>query len=347
MAMNYRDRGKEGLMKNRNFEDITDLYGGAEKRMAEAAKGAVNEINLDLLLESRMNHFRALQGEELEEFIASIKSHGILTPITVRPVENGKYEILAGHNRVRGAKAAGLTTIPAIVKDVDDVEASIIIADTNLQREVVSDLEKGWAYRNIFEAINRKGNNQYSNNASGHADQKQVEDALGQRDPKLEDELCGQNDPKVRSSEIIAEKYGIGEKTVRRKIRLTYLLPALYQCYEEKLITQEVAEQLSYLRLPEMALMEGLLHAGMNVTPEIAKEIRKASEESEDAISDIDMQRIAKQVIEQDIPKKSRPRRYRIDDALFPETVKKGLREDYIVKALEYIRDNGIEIEVE
>ena len=108
-----------------------------------------------------------------------------------------------------------------------------------------------------------------------------------------------------------------------------------------------MAEQLSYLRLPEMALMEGLLHAGMNVTPEIAKEIRKASEESEDAISDIDMQRIAKQVIEQDIPKKSRPRRYRIDDALFPETVKKGLREDYIVKALEYIRDNGIEIEVE
>lgn len=333
MAMNYRDRGKEGLMKNRNFEDITDLYGGAEKRMAEAAKGAVNEINLDLLLESRMNHFRALQGEELEEFIASIKSHGILTPITVRPVENGKYEILAGHNRVRGAKAAGLTAIPAIVKNVDDVEASIIIADTNLQREEVSDLEKGWAYRNIFEAIARQG---------ARTDLTSSHDGT-----KLDNNTSSHDGTKLRSDEIIAEKYGIGRNTVNRKIRLTYLLPALYQCYEEKLITQEIAEQLSYLRKPEMALMEGLLHAGMNVTPEIAKEIRKASEESEDAISDIDMQRIAKQVIEQDIPKKSRPRRYRIDDALFPETVKKGLREDYIVKALEYIRDNGIEIEVE
>lgn len=157
MAMNYRDRGKEGLMKNRSFEDITDLYGGAEKRAEEAAKNAVTEIEIDLLKESSMNHFRAISGEEWDEFVASIRSHGILTPITVRPAQGGKYEILAGHNRVRGAKAAGLEIIPAIVRDVDDVEASIIIADTNLQREEVTDLEKGWAYRNIFEAIARSG----------------------------------------------------------------------------------------------------------------------------------------------------------------------------------------------
>lgn len=332
MAMNYRDRGKEGLMKNRNFEDITDLYGGAEKRMAEAAKGAVNEINLDLLLESRMNHFRAISGEEWDEFVASIRSHGILTPITVRPVQDGKYEILAGHNRVRGAKAAGLEIIPAIVRDVDDVEASIIIADTNLQREEVTDLEKGWAYRNIFEAIARSG-------------QGKRNDLLrGQNDPEVEDELCGQNDPKVRSSEIIAEKYGIGEKTVRRKIRLTYLLPALYICYEEKLITQEVAEQLSYLRKNEMALIEGLIRGGMTLTPEIAKGIRKASEE--DSISDKDMERIAEQVIARDVPKPSRPKRYRVDESLFPASVKKGLREEYLIKVLEYVKEHGIEIDL-
>lgn len=340
MAMNYRDRGKEGLMKNRSFEDITDLYGGAEKRAEEAAKNAVTEIEIDLLKESSMNHFRAISGEEWDEFVASIRSHGILTPITVRPVQGGKYEILAGHNRVRGAKAAGLEIIPAIVRDVDDVEASIIIADTNLQREEVTDLEKGWAYRNIFEAIARSGQGKRNDIPSSH-DGTEVK-----KEPSSHDgtEVLKGVDGK-RSDEIIAEKYGIGRNTVNRKIRLTYLLPALYICYEEKLITQEVAEQLSYLRKNEMALIEGLIRGGMTLTPEIAKEIRKASEE--DSISDKDMERIAEQVITRDVPKPSRPKRYRVDESLFPASVKKGLREEYLIKVLEYVKEHGIEIDME
>lgn len=339
MAMNYRDRGKEGLMKNRSFEDITDLYGGAEKRAEEAAKNAVTEIEIDLLKESSMNHFRAISGEEWDEFVASIRSHGILTPITVRPVQGGKYEILAGHNRVRGAKAAGLEIIPAIVRDVDDVEASIIIADTNLQREEVTDLEKGWAYRNIFEAIARSGQGKRNDIPSSH-DGTEVK-----KEPSSHDgtEVLKGVDGK-RSDEIIAEKYGIGRNTVNRKIRLTYLLPALYICYEEKLITQEVAEQLSYLRKNEMALIEGLIRGGMTLTPEIAKEIRKASEE--DSISDKDMERIAEQVIARDVPKPSRPKRYRVDESLFPASVKKGLREEYLIKVLEYVKEHGIEIDM-
>ncbi len=330
MAMNYRDRGKEGLMKNRSFEDITDLYGGAEKRAEEAAKNAVTEIEIDLLKESSMNHFRAISGEEWDEFVASIRSHGILTPITVRPVQGGKYEILAGHNRVRGAKAAGLEIIPAIVRDVDDVEASIIIADTNLQREEVTDLEKGWAYRNIFEAIARQG---------ARTDLTSSHDGT-----KSDDDTSSHDGTKLRSDEIIAEKYGVSRNTVNRKIRLTYLLPALYICYEEKLITQEVAEQLSYLRKNEMALIEGLIRGGMTLTPEIAKEIRKASEE--DSISDKDMERIAEQVIARDVPKPSRPKRYRVDESLFPASVKKGLREEYLIKVLEYVKEHGIEIDM-
>ena len=337
MAMNYRKSvyiRDEQSIKN-DIENITDLYGGAEKRLEEASKNGVKNIDVNLLQESSLNHFHAISGEEWDEFVASIKSHGILTPITVRPIADGKYEILAGHNRVRGAKTAGITEVPAIIKDVDDVEASIIIADTNLQREEVTDLEKGWAYRNIFEAINRKGKNQYTS-ASGQSDQKQNdsdESASGQSDQKQNSKY---------SSEIIAEKYGIGEKTVRRKIRLTYLIYPLYTCYENKLITQEVAEQLSYLRKNEQALAEGLISAGLGLTPEIAKVIRKASEDRH--ISDVDMQEIAGTNIKQDTTKPSRPKRYRIDEALFPPTVKKGLREDYIVKALTYIRDNNIEV---
>ena len=331
MAMNYRKkvyvRDKESIRND--IENITDLYGGAEKRLKENADG-VKSISIEKLQESKLNHFKAISGDEWDEFVASIKSHGILTPITVRPIDEDSYEILAGHNRVRGAKEAGLIEVPSIIKNVDDVEASIIIADTNLQREEVTDLEKGWAYRNIFEAISRQG--------------ERSDLTLGQSDPKSENDTertLGQKDPKLRSSEIIAEKYGVGEKTVRRKIRLTYLIYPLYTCYEEKLITQDIAEQLSYLRSNEQALIEGLLHEGMEIDADIAKAIRSESEKRK--IDDKDMKTIANSNVKYQEPK-ARIKRYRVDDSLFPDNVKKGLREEYLIKALTYILENGIEV---
>ena len=317
------DAAKEAAL---NFS----LYGEAEKEYEEKRKALDDgkmyvEIKLDNLTASPMNHFRKLDGENWEEFLASIKAHGILNPITVRPTARDKYEILAGHNRVRAAKEAGLKTIPANIKDVDDVEASIIIADTNLQRETVTDLEKGWAYRNIFEAINRKGKNQYTS-ASGQNDQKQNS---------------------KYSSEIIAEKYGVGEKTVRRKIRLTYLLPPIYGLYEQKKITQEMAEQISYLRSSEQALLDGLITmAKMEFTVDQLKAIRKASESSEKALDDIAiMDASGNGKPEYEMQKKeARPKKYKIDEDLFPQNLKKGMREDYLIKVLTYIRENGIEV---
>ena len=325
------DAAKEAAL---NFS----LYGEAEKEYEEKRKALDDgkmyvEIKLDNLTASPMNHFRKLDGENWEEFLASIKAHGILNPITVRPIARDKYEILAGHNRVRAAKEAGLETIPANIKDVDDVEASIIIADTNLQRETVSDLEKGWAYRNIFEAISRQG--ERTDLTSGHSDQ------------KLELDTSGQRDPKLRSSEIIAEKYGVGEKTVRRKIRLTYLLPPIYGLYEQKKITQEMAEQISYLRSSEQALLDGLITmAKMEFTVDQLKAIRKASESSEKALDDIAiMDASGNGKPEYEMQKKeARPKKYKIDEDLFPQDLKIGMREDYLIKVLTYIRENGIEV---
>ena len=316
------DAAKEAAL---NFS----LYGEAEKEYEEKRKALDDgkmyvEIKLDSLTASPMNHFRKLDGENWEEFLASIKAHGILNPITVRPIARDKYEILAGHNRVRAAKEAGLETIPANIKDVDDVEASIIIADTNLQRETVTDLEKGWAYRNIFEAIKRKGN-QYTS-GGGHAD----------HEVKT-----------MKSAEIIAEKYGVGEKTVRRKIRLTYLLPPIYGLYEQKKITQEMAEQISYLRSSEQALLDGLITmAKMEFTVDQLKAIRKASESSEKALDDIAiMDASGNGKPEYEMQKKeARPKKYKIDEDLFPQDLKKGMREDYLIKVLTYIRENGIEV---
>ena len=316
------DAAKEAAL---NFS----LYGEAEKEYEEKRKALDDgkmyvEIKLDSLTASPMNHFRKLDGENWEEFLASIKAHGILNPITVRPIARDKYEILAGHNRVRAAKEAGLETIPANIKDVDDVEASIIIADTNLQRETVTDLEKGWAYRNIFEAISRQG--------------ERTDLTSGQSDQKLANKT---------SSEIIAEKYGVGEKTVRRKIRLTYLLPPIYGLYEQRKLTQEMAEQISYLRSSEQALLDGLITmAKMEFTVDQLKAIRKASESSEKALDDIAiMDASGNGKPEYEMQKKeARPKKYKIDEDLFPQDLKKGMREDYLIKVLTYIRENGIEV---
>ena len=328
------DAAKEAAL---NFS----LYGEAEKEYEEKRKALDDgkmyvEIKLDSLTASPMNHFRKLDGENWEEFLASIKAHGILNPITVRPIARDKYEILAGHNRVRAAKEAGLETIPANIKDVDDVEASIIIADTNLQRETVTDLEKGWAYRNIFEAISRQG--ERTDLTSGHSDQKLELDTSGHRDQKLSNKT---------SAEIIAEKYGVGEKTVRRKIRLTYLLPPIYGLYEQKKLTQEMAEQISYLRSSEQALLDGLITmAKMEFTVDQLKAIRKASESSEKALDDIAiMDASGNGKPEYEMQKKeARPKKYKIDEDLFPQDLKKGMREDYLIKALTYIKEHGIEV---
>lgn len=328
------DAAKEAAL---NFS----LYGEAEKEYEEKRKALDDgkmyvEIKLDSLTASPMNHFRKLDGENWEEFLASIKAHGILNPITVRPIARDKYEILAGHNRVRAAKEAGLETIPANIKDVDDVEASIIIADTNLQRDTVTDLEKGWAYRNIFEAISRQG--ERTDLTSGQSDQKLKTDTSGHADQKLANKT---------SSEIIAEKYGVGEKTVRRKIRLTYLLPPIYGLYEQKKITQEMAEQISYLRSSEQALLDGLITmAKMEFTVDQLKAIRKASESSEKPLDDIAiMDASGNGKPEYEMQKKeARPKKYKIDEDLFPQDLKKGMREDYLIKVLTYIKENGIEV---
>lgn len=331
MAMNYRKkvyvRDEESIRND--IENITDLYGGAEKRQKENTDG-VKSISIEKLQESKLNHFKAISGDEWDEFVASIKSHGILTPITVRPIDEDSYEILAGHNRVRGAKEAGLIEVPSIIKNVDDVEASIIIADTNLQREEVTDLEKGWAYRNIFEAISRQG--ERSDLTSSQDGTKLIDENV---------DTSSQKGTKLRSDEIIAKKYGIGRNTVNRKIRLTYLIYPLYTCYEEKLITQDIAEQLSYLKSNEQALIEGLLHEGMEIDTDIAKAIRSESEKRK--IDDKDMKTIANSNVKYQEPK-ARIKRYRVDDSLFPDNVKKGLREEYLIKALTYILENRIEV---
>ena len=154
--------------------------------------------------------FKPYTQEKLGELADSIRQHGVLEAIRVRP-RNGKFQILAGHNRSQAARMAGLTTIPAIVEDVDDDQAALILVDSNLQhREKLLPSEKAWAYRTRLEAMKRQG--------------------------ARTDLTSGQVGPKFRSDEEVAQNVGESRKQVQRYIRLTYLNPLLLDLVDQEKI---------------------------------------------------------------------------------------------------------------
>lgn len=311
-------------------DEITDIFGenkgnniNFEEELEKRGGKYIVDVEVKRLKDNPNNKFHKIDGEKWEVFVASIKEYGIMQPIIVRPVgrENrlDTLEIIAGHNRVRAAKEVGLDRVPAIISDADDVDASVIIGITNNQRENTTDLEWGWAYRNTYETIKRPSGRKIEN---GH-------------------QFGDQKNKGKKTEEIVAEKYGVGRGTIQRKMRLTYLEQQLLQLYESKKITQDIAIELSYLSSVEQINIASLNADGMKLTLDIAKRFRQLSKDGELNIDNI--KKIWESEGEQEI-KKVRPKKYMIDDILFPKLVKKSERENYIKKALQYIIDNNINV---
>lgn len=311
-------------------DEITDIFGenkgnniNFEEELEKRGGKYIVDVEVKRLKDNPNNKFHKIDGEKWEAFVASIKEYGIMQPIIVRPVgrENrlDTLEIIAGHNRVQAAKEVGLDRVPAIISDADDVDASVIVGITNNQRENTTDLEWGWAYRNTYETIKRPSGRKIEN---GH-------------------QFGDQKNKGKKTEEIVAEKYGVGRGTIQRKMRLTYLEQQLLQLYESKKITQDIAIELSYLSSVEQINIASLNADGMKLTLDIAKRFRQLSKDGELNIDNI--KKIWESEGEQEI-KKVRPKKYIIDDILFPKSVKKGERENYIKKALQYIIDNNINV---
>lgn len=311
-------------------DEITDIFGenkgnniNFEEELEKRGGKYIVDVEVKRLKDNPNNKFHKIDGEKWEVFVASIKEYGIMQPIIVRPVgrENrlDTLEIIAGHNRVRAAKEVGLDRIPAIISDADDVDASVIIGITNNQRENTTDLEWGWAYRNTYETIKKPS---------------------GER-TDLTSPLSGDRSIRLTTEQLVAKKYGVGKNTIYRKMRLTYLEQQLLQLYDSKKITQDIAIELSYLSSVEQINIASLNADGMKLTLDIAKKFRQLSKDGELNIDNI--KEIWESEGEQEI-KKVRPKKYMIDESLFPKSVKKSERENYIKKALQYIIDNDINV---
>ena len=173
-------------------------------------------------IHSFANHpFKVLDDDKMDDLVESIKQNGVLTPVLVRPDKNNSYEMISGHRRMHAAIKAGLETIPAIVRDMEDDEAIVIMVDANIQREELLPSEKAFAYRMKLEAMKRQG----------------VRNDLT---------LC-QNGTKYRTDVVIAEQVGESARNVQRYIRLTELIPELLDMVDAKKLNFTIAVDISYI----------------------------------------------------------------------------------------------------
>ena len=165
--------------------------------------------------------FKVTDNEEMAQLEESILTQGLLTPLVVRPLENGTYEVISGHRRLYACKKAGIETVPALVVDMDRDAAAIALVDSNLHREHILPIEKAFAYKLKMDALKRQG--------------------------QRTDLTSGQVGPKLRSDELVAQNADDSARQVKRYIRLTNLIPGILDMVDEGRIALTPAVELSYL----------------------------------------------------------------------------------------------------
>ena len=173
-------------------------------------------------IHSFANHpFKVLDDDKMDDLVKSIKQNGVLTPVLVRPDKNNSYEMISGHRRMHAAIKAGLETIPAIVRDMEDDEAIVIMVDANIQREELLPSEKAFAYKMKMDAMKRQG---------------------------IRTDLTScQNGTKFRADAAMAEQIGESARSIQRYIRLTELIPDLLDYVDKKRLQFTVAVDISYI----------------------------------------------------------------------------------------------------
>ena len=183
------------------------------------------------------NHpFKVLDDEKMEELVDSIKLNGILTPVIVRPDDEGTYEMISGHRRLHAAKRAGLQKIPAIVKEMTNDDAILAMVDSNLQREEILPSEKAFAYKMKYDAMKRKAGRPQRKTALDRAE----------NDSQVRNNNSAQVGPNLWTSELLAQQVGESKNSIKRYIRLTELIPQLLELVDEKRLPFVTGYEMSF-----------------------------------------------------------------------------------------------------
>ena len=264
--------------KSINLTSLDDLFSTEESRAEESCEKVVR-IPLTELHPFPNHPFHVRDDEAMQNTADSIREYGVLTPGIVRPREDGGYEIVAGHRRKHGSELAGLSDMPCIIREMDDDTATILMVDSNIQREDILPSERAQAYKMKLDAIRRKAGRPAKNAeipTAGNCDQ------------------VGHNYDGKRSVQIVADEAGESKTQVQRYIRLTELQPELQQMVDDKKIAMTPAVELSYLKPEEQQMLLTAIDSEQ-ATPSLSqaqrmKKLSQAGKLNDDTMLDIMME---------------------------------------------------------
>ncbi len=279
-----------------------------DKELKESKLPKIYDIPIDLIDDFPDHPFKVKMDEDMEQLVESVKERGLITPVTLRPKEDGRYEIVSGHRRKKACEIAGLSFIKADVKEMTRDEAIILMVESNLQRSVILPSEKAFSYKMRLEALKRQGQ---------RTDLTSVPSAQKSK----------------TSRELLGDIEGESQDNVRRYIRLTELIPSLLELVDEGKIALRPAVELSYLTQDEQELVNQSIYE-LDCTPSHAQTIRMRKFSEEGRLSDAVIESIMQE--EKPNQKEKIHIHYGQVKQYIPESVPFENAEDYIVKALAF-----------
>ena len=288
---------------------IDDLFTTQEERDSANLEKIVN-INLNEIDDFPEHPFKVVENDEMKDMMESIQDKGVLVPTIVRKKEDGRYEMISGHRRKKASELLNLETLPCIVRDLTNDEATIIMVDSNLQREKILPSEKAFAYKMKLEAIKHQGIR-----------------------TDLTSVPMAQKSDSKSSRQMIAEQVGESQDQVRRYIRLTELVPELLEMVDNEKIAFRPAVELSYLTQDEQyQLLDCIEYT--EATPSLAQAIKlkKLSQNNKLTTDDID------EIMSQRKPNQIETYKFDKDRirGVLPRNIEEEKIEDFVVKSIEF-----------
>ena len=272
----------------------------------------IKQIPLTEIDDFQEHPFQVRLDEDMDQLVESVKSRGVITPITLRQKEDGRYEIVSGHRRRKACELAGLNTVPAEIKELTRDEAIILMVESNLQRSVIMPSEKAFAYKMRLEAMKRQG---------------QRTDLTS---PPLGEKLSGKD---ALSATQVGKAAGDSHEQVRRYIRLTELQPSLLEQVDDGKIAMRPAVELSYLKAEEQEeLAEAMEMADATPSHAQAIKMRKFSQDGKLTPE------VIESIMSEEKPNQKEKLYVSMDRfrKLIPSRVPQKQAEDLLFKALEF-----------
>lgn len=276
-----------------------------DKSRAEAKLPRIYDIPLAEIDDFPDHPFQVRMDEDMDQLVESIKERGIITPITLRQKEDGRYELVSGHRRKKACELAGFETIKAEIRELTRDEAIILMVESNLQRSVILPSEKAFSYKMKLEAMSRQG--------------------------QRRDLTCGPVGHKSR--DVLAENGNDSARQISRYIRLTELIPSILEMVDEGRIAFRPAVELSYLQKDEQEeLFEAMSFA--DATPSLAQSIKMKEFSKNGKLTP----EVIESIMGEEKPNQKEKFSFRADRLrkFIPASVPYSKTEDYVLKALEH-----------